>query len=88
MSDKRVALVTGADKSIGLEAVRGLAQLGITVYLTSRNEETGRAAAESVEIPPELESEYGRVAAAAEKILSDSERRGQFTDFRHEAIRV
>ena len=31
----RIALVTGADKSIGLEAVRGLARLGFTVYLTS-----------------------------------------------------
>jgi NAD(P)-dependent dehydrogenase (short-subunit alcohol dehydrogenase family) len=44
----RIALVTGADKSIGLEAVRGLARLGMTVYLTSRNPETGRAAAESL----------------------------------------
>jgi NAD(P)-dependent dehydrogenase (short-subunit alcohol dehydrogenase family) len=44
----RIALVTGADKSIGLEAVRGLARLGMTVYLTSRNRETGRAAAEAV----------------------------------------
>lgn len=45
---KPVALVTGSDKSIGLEAVRGLARLGMTVYLTSRNPETGRAAAESL----------------------------------------
>jgi NAD(P)-dependent dehydrogenase (short-subunit alcohol dehydrogenase family) len=44
----RIALVTGADKSIGLEAVRGLARQGMTVYLTSRNAETGRAAAEGL----------------------------------------
>jgi NAD(P)-dependent dehydrogenase (short-subunit alcohol dehydrogenase family) len=44
----RIALVTGADKSIGLEAVRGLARLGMTVYLTSRNQETGKAAAEAL----------------------------------------
>jgi len=44
----RIALVTGADKSIGLEAVRGLARLGMTVYLTSRNQETGQAAAEGL----------------------------------------
>ena len=44
----RIALVTGADKSIGLEAVRGLARLGMTVYLTSRNRETGQAAAEAL----------------------------------------
>jgi NAD(P)-dependent dehydrogenase (short-subunit alcohol dehydrogenase family) len=48
MSVGRVALVTGADKSIGLEAVRGLARLGMTVYLTSRNPETGRAAADAL----------------------------------------
>jgi NAD(P)-dependent dehydrogenase (short-subunit alcohol dehydrogenase family) len=41
----RIALVTGADKSIGLEAVRGLARLGHTVYLTSRDPESGRKAA-------------------------------------------
>jgi NAD(P)-dependent dehydrogenase (short-subunit alcohol dehydrogenase family) len=45
---QRIALVTGADKSIGLESVRGLARLGMTVYLTSRNPETTRAAAESL----------------------------------------
>jgi NAD(P)-dependent dehydrogenase (short-subunit alcohol dehydrogenase family) len=43
---KQIALVTGANKSIGLEAVRGLARLGMTVYLTSRDIEAGRAAAE------------------------------------------
>jgi NAD(P)-dependent dehydrogenase (short-subunit alcohol dehydrogenase family) len=41
----KVALVTGADKSIGLETVRGLAQRGLIVYLTSRNRESGKAAA-------------------------------------------
>jgi NAD(P)-dependent dehydrogenase (short-subunit alcohol dehydrogenase family) len=46
--DQRIALVTGADKSIGLEAVRGLARLGMTVYLTSRNPETTRGAAEAL----------------------------------------
>ena len=45
---QRIALVTGADKSIGLETVRCLARLGMTVYLTSRNAETTRAAAESL----------------------------------------
>ena len=44
----RIALVTGADKSIGLEAVRALARLGMTVYLTSRNAATGQAAAEAL----------------------------------------
>jgi NAD(P)-dependent dehydrogenase (short-subunit alcohol dehydrogenase family) len=40
----KIALVTGANKSIGLEVVRGLARLGMTVYLSSRDQEGGRAA--------------------------------------------
>jgi NAD(P)-dependent dehydrogenase (short-subunit alcohol dehydrogenase family) len=38
------ALVTGANKSIGLEVARQLAQKGIYIYLGSRNLENGRAA--------------------------------------------
>ncbi|GIQ71180.1 SDR family NAD(P)-dependent oxidoreductase [Xylanibacillus composti] len=45
--DQRVALVSGANKSIGFEVVRGLAKLGMIVYLGSRDEANGaRAAAE------------------------------------------
>ena len=48
MSNGRIALVTGANKSIGYEAVRGLARLGMTVYLGSRDLAAGEAAAESL----------------------------------------
>ena len=41
-----VALVTGADKGIGLETARRLAGAGYRVYLTARSSERGRAAAE------------------------------------------
>ncbi|WP_327222593.1 SDR family NAD(P)-dependent oxidoreductase [Kibdelosporangium aridum] len=43
-----VALVTGANKSIGYEVVRELARRGMTVYLGSRNEQAGHAAAETL----------------------------------------
>lgn len=38
------ALVTGANKSIGLEVARQLAQMGVYVYLGSRDLEKGKAA--------------------------------------------
>jgi NAD(P)-dependent dehydrogenase (short-subunit alcohol dehydrogenase family) len=44
----RVALVSGGNRGIGLEIVRQLAGRGITVILGSRDEESGRAAAEGV----------------------------------------
>lgn len=47
--DRRVALVSGGNRGIGIEIVRQLAGKGITVILGSRNEEKGRAAAEGVE---------------------------------------
>ncbi len=44
-SNKRVALVTGANKGIGLETVRQLAKQGITVLLGARDEQRGKDAA-------------------------------------------
>jgi NAD(P)-dependent dehydrogenase (short-subunit alcohol dehydrogenase family) len=48
MSDQRVAVVTGANKGIGLEIARQLAREGIRVYLGARDEGRGRAAAEKL----------------------------------------
>ena len=42
-----VALVTGANKGIGLETVRRLAGAGYRVYLTARNPELGQPAADT-----------------------------------------
>ncbi len=48
MQDKPVALVTGANKGIGLPIARDLAAHGFTVLIGSRNRELGEAAATSV----------------------------------------
>jgi NAD(P)-dependent dehydrogenase (short-subunit alcohol dehydrogenase family) len=48
MPERRVAVVTGANKGIGLEIARQLAREGITVFLGARDETRGRAAAEKL----------------------------------------
>ena len=46
--NRRIALVSGGNRGIGLEIVRQLAEKGITAILGSRDEEQGRAAAEGL----------------------------------------
>ena len=48
MVDHRVAVVTGANKGIGLEIARHLARAGVTVYIGARDESRGQAAAEKL----------------------------------------
>jgi NAD(P)-dependent dehydrogenase (short-subunit alcohol dehydrogenase family) len=47
-SQEKVALITGANKGIGLETARGLGELGIAVVMASRDEAKGRAAADTL----------------------------------------
>ena len=49
MAEARVAVVTGANRGLGLEVVRQLAARGQRVVLGSRDLEKGRRAAEAVE---------------------------------------
>lgn len=76
MDTKRIALVTGANKGIGLEVARQLAQAGVHVLIGARNEERGRAAlenlgaqgliAQSVRLDLEDHSSIAAAAAAIE----------------------
>lgn len=45
---KRIALVTGANKGLGLETARQLAKEGITVLMASRNKEKGTEAVQKL----------------------------------------
>ncbi len=48
MSDKRVVLITGANKGIGLETARQLGKAGHTVLIGSRDRQRGEAAAKQL----------------------------------------
>src|SRR5690348_3260713 len=49
MADKKkVALITGANKGLGLEMARQLGQAGITVVLAARDAQKGEAAADAL----------------------------------------
>jgi NAD(P)-dependent dehydrogenase (short-subunit alcohol dehydrogenase family) len=75
LQDKRVALVTGANKGIGLQIAKDLAARGFTVLVGSRNLEHGETAAKSV--GPDARAiqldvtNQPSIAAAAERIRNE-----------------
>ena len=72
MQDKPVALVTGANKGIGLQIAKDLATHGFAVLVGSRNLEPGETAAKSVGADAravQLDvTDQASIAAAAERI--------------------
>ena len=75
MQDKPVALVTGANKGIGLQIAKDLAAHGFTVLLGSRNLDQGETAAKSVGADTralQLDvTNQASIAAAAERIRNE-----------------
>lgn len=75
MQDKPVALVTGANKGIGLQIAKDLAAHGFTVLVGSRSLEHGETAAKSV--APDARAlrldvtDQASIAAAAERIRDE-----------------
>src|SRR5213075_1965243 len=57
--EKRIALVTGANKGIGFEVARDLARTGFHVFLGARDTGAGEAAAEKLR--KEGEEDYGEI---------------------------
>lgn len=79
---QKIALVTGANKGLGKEVVRELAQLGMKVYLGSRNRAHGMDAAK------ELHSQ-GVVVSVLEVDVTNSESvRRAFLEIEHEHGRL
>jgi NAD(P)-dependent dehydrogenase (short-subunit alcohol dehydrogenase family) len=75
MHNKPVALVTGANKGIGLQIAKDLAAHGFTVLVGSRNFERGEAAAKSIEGDAralQLDvTNQASIAGAAERIRNE-----------------
>jgi NAD(P)-dependent dehydrogenase (short-subunit alcohol dehydrogenase family) len=72
VSDKPIALVTGANKGIGLQIAKDLAAHGFTVFVGSRSFENAEAAAKSIDgaaLPVQLDvNDQASISAAAERI--------------------
>jgi NAD(P)-dependent dehydrogenase (short-subunit alcohol dehydrogenase family) len=75
MSDKLVALVTGANQGIGLQIAKDLVAHGFTVLVGSRNSEKGEAAAKEIGAAAhalQLDvTDQASITAAAERIRNE-----------------
>ena len=75
MTEKRVALVTGANQGVGRQVAKELVANGLTVFVGARDAERGRAAAEDIgpgAIPLHIDvTDTASIAAAAERIRTE-----------------
>ena len=71
--DKRIAVVTGANRGIGLEICRQLAQAGMHVILTARDEAKGKAAAKKLGVEShQLDVDSGESVKAFARWIKDT----------------
>src|SRR5580698_1874780 len=75
MTDRRIALVTGANQGVGRQVAKELVANGLTVLVGSRNFERGQAAATDIgpgAIPLQLDvTDRVSIATAAERIRQE-----------------
>lgn len=75
MSNKRIALVTGANQGVGFQVAKELVSAGHTVFIGSRNLKRGETAAAEIgggAIPLQLDvTDRASIAAAAERIRKE-----------------
>jgi NAD(P)-dependent dehydrogenase (short-subunit alcohol dehydrogenase family) len=76
---QRVALITGANRGIGLETARQLAQRGVHVVVGSRDEEKGRRAAKDIEAVGKVSVLHLDVSSS-ESVQSAVQRFGAISD--------
>ena len=68
MTDKKIALITGANKGLGLETARQLANKQVKVLIGARDETRGREAAERLQ-KENLDAEFVLIDVTDEKTL-------------------
>ena len=68
MSEKKIALITGANKGLGFETARQLANQNIKVLIGARDETRGREAAEKLQVE-DFDAEFILIDVTDEKTL-------------------
>jgi NAD(P)-dependent dehydrogenase (short-subunit alcohol dehydrogenase family) len=86
--EKRIALVTGANKGIGFEVARQLMRKGFHVFLGARDPEVGKAAAEKLRKESEKEGHTGISAFLKIDISKPDSVQGAAEEFSRQSDRL